>query len=267
MKLGFASLALLAFAAFPLGACRRERPVPEAARRAEDAATDASDRAPSAPLPSSSSPSSSSASRTHLTYRASFPLRDVTLRIADLHMSKRLDDVLTKSAAAVVVNGGFFGEDGEPVGLAVSEGRPLGRFSPQMSGGVLWVRDDVGHLSATEDYRETAVDFAVQCRPRLVVASRVNIRSDDGRRAARTALCLRDGGRTIELATARGDHGDAGPTLFELAGELLAEGCEDALNLDGGPSTAWAAAAGADGGVVFSPPVAPVRHAVVVRRK
>ena len=122
----------------------------------------------------------------------------------------------------------------------------------------------MGHLSPTEEYGERSVDFAVQCRPRLVVGSRVNIRSDDGRRAARTALCLRDAGRTIELASAR-DNGDGGPTLFQLAAELLAEGCEEALNLDGGPSTAWASVN--DHGTVFIPPVAPVRHAIVVRRR
>jgi uncharacterized protein YigE (DUF2233 family) len=190
---------------------------------------------------------------------ASFPVSSVELSIEDVHMSTRLDDVLRDRSVDLAVNGGFFDERGEPIGLAVSEGKPLGRFAPGMSGGVFWIRGEDAHITATEEYRQPDVDFAVQCRPRLVVSSRVNIRSDDGKRASRTAICLRDGGKTIELALARGAHGDAGPTLLELAEELLATGCEDALNLDGGPSTGWAARS------FVSLPAAPVRHALVVR--
>jgi hypothetical protein len=91
----------------------------------------------------------------------------------------------------------------------------------------------------------------------------VNIRSDDGRRAPRTAICLRSSGRSIELDTASGDGDDPGPTLRELASELADLGCEEALNLDGGPSTGRAARE--DGGISFDPPMAAVRHAVVVR--
>ena len=109
-----------------------------------------------------------------------------------------------------------------------------------MSGGVLWIKDGVAHLTATEEYRPDPVDFAVQCKPRLVVGSRVNIRSDDGRRAPRTALCLRKAGASIEADVALGDGDDGGPTLMELATELADASCEEALNLDGGPSTGWA---------------------------
>ncbi len=180
-------------------------------------------------------------------------------------MSSRLDEVQRKTAADLVVNGGFFDPDGAPVGLAISKGAQLSAFRPKLSGGVLWVRDGVAHLTATEDYREGSVDFAVQCRPRLVVGSRVNIRRDDGHRAERTAACLRDAGKTIEFVAATGERGAAEPTLRELAEELAASGCEEALNFDGGPSTGWAASG--DGGVTFVSPIAPVRHAVVVTRR
>ncbi len=203
--------------------------------------------------------------RPHVTRTASFALADVELSIEDVHMSTRLDDVLRRRKATLVVNGGFFDERGEPVGLAVSGGQPLGRFSRTMSGGVLWLRGDAAHLTATEEYGETGVGFAVQCRPRLVVGSRANVRSDDGRRAARTAVCLRDAGRRVELVMAEASGDDAGPTLFELAAELATAGCEEALNLDGGPSTGWAEAT--DAGVFFRSPAAPVRHAVVVTRR
>jgi uncharacterized protein YigE (DUF2233 family) len=201
--------------------------------------------------------------RRHVARTASFRLADVELSIEDLHLSTALDEVLRRHSAALVVNGGFFDERGEPLGLAVTGGATLSRFSPFMSGGVLWVRGEAAHLTATEEYREAAVDFAVQCRPRLVVGFRGNIRSDDGRRAARTAICLREGGQRLDFVMALADGDDGGPTLYELAAELVATGCEEALNLDGGPSTGWAQSAGP----FFRAPVAPVRHAVVVRKR
>ncbi len=250
------ALSLRTLAAVALVGCHHDASRTQPGARAGDAA----------PLPPDADAATAAATpSSHITEKATFHLADVTLAIADLHMSTRLDDVLAKTSASVAINGTFFDEHGDPVGLAVSDGHTLGRFSSQMSGGVLWVRDwardATAHLTATEDYREQPVAFAVQCRPRLVVESRVNIRSDDGRHAARTALCIRDAGRSLELVIARSDHGDGGPTLFQFAGELLAEGCEDALNLDGGPSTAWASAG------IFSPPVAPVRHAIVVVKR
>jgi uncharacterized protein YigE (DUF2233 family) len=186
----------------------------------------------------------------------------VTLTVEDLHLSTHFDEVLRRRSAAVVVNGGFFDDRGEPVGLAVSGGVTLSRFAPGLSGGVLWIRDRVAHLTATEEYAETSVDFAVQCRPRLVVDGRSNLRGDDGRRAARTAICLRDTGKEIRLVAVLPGAEDPRPTLYELAAELVAAGCENALNLDGGPSTGWADAQGADDYV--RPPVGPVRHAIVV---
>ncbi len=178
-------------------------------------------------------------------------------------MSTELDGVLARTEAKLVVNGGFFDPRGNPIGLAVSDGKVLSTFSPGMSGGVLWIREGVAHLTATEEYRSGPVDFAIQCRPRLVVGSRVNIRSDDGRRAPRTAVCVRSSGQSLEFDMAGEGGDDPGPTLKELASELADLGCEEALNLDGGPSTGWASRE--DGGVAFDPPLAPVRHAVVVR--
>jgi hypothetical protein len=99
------------------------------------------------------------------------------------------------------------------------------------------VRDGRAHLFEAESYvHDPATDFAVQCRPRLVVDGHNNLASDTGRRAARTALCLRDAGQMLDLVVVPAEQ-DAGPTLYELAEALIAHGCHDALNLDGGPST------------------------------
>jgi hypothetical protein len=246
--------AVLAVATLLVVGCRRE---PSAARGLPAAGGGTS------ALAASAEPDGSRSLTRHVRRRASFPVSSIGLTIEDVHMSRAFDDVLRRTGAALVVNGGFFDPRGEPLGLAVSGGKALSAFAAGMSGGVLWLRDGVAHLTATEDYEAGAVDFAIQCRPRLVVASRPNVRSDDGRRALRTALCLRDGGRTLEAVLA-GANGDAGPTLFELARELVDDGCEEALNLDGGPSTGWASVT--DAGLIVEPPFGAVRHVVVLRQ-
>jgi uncharacterized protein YigE (DUF2233 family) len=252
-------------AAMPLGAtgCRCDR------RGGETTETTAGPS--SAALPSGQ-PELSTAS--FIRERASFDVARVRVTLRDIGMGTAFDAVALASEAELVVNGGFFGEHDEPLGLAISEGRVLSSVSRSMSGGVVWIQNDLAHLSATEAATdastggyggEGAVDFAVQCRPRLVVDSHSNIRSDDGRRAPRTAICLRAGGRVIEFVLAADNVRESGPTLFELAARLTADGCENALNLDGGPSSGWASRT--EAGMSFVPPRGPVRHVIVVTRR
>jgi uncharacterized protein YigE (DUF2233 family) len=192
-----------------------------------------------------------------------FAVGSVRLRVVDLHRTRPLSEGLASDApnAYVAINGGFFDSRGEPLGLLVSNGKTLSALDRELSGGVLWIRDGVAHLDAAEDYEERAVDFAIQCRPRLVVEGSANIQSDDGRRAARTAICLRDKGRELELISRPAGPGE-GPTLFELARELEEQGCEEALNLDGGPSAGWVEPPGP--GATVREPRAAIRHAIVV---
>ncbi len=187
------------------------------------------------------------------------------VEVVDLRMSLALDDVVRTRGASLVINGGFFGLQGEPEGMVVSGGRLLSPFLARIGGGIVEARGGVAHLLDGEaPPLEQSADFALQCRPRLVVDRAVNIRRDDGQRADRTALCLRDGGRTLDVVVARtdGEEGLGGPTLYGFARVLARTGCEQALNLDGGPSTG---AAWRDGGQVrFLPPRSAVRHAVAI---
>ena len=118
----------------------------------------------------------------------------------------------------------------------------MSAMSLELGGGVVTVARGHAQLFAVEDYvAPSGIDFAVQCRPRLVVGSAQHVKQDDGREAERTALCLRDAGSTLEVVIARGAAPGAGPTLSAWSALLAARGCEGALNLDGGPSTgaAW----------------------------
>lgn len=190
---------------------------------------------------------------------------DVT--IEDVGMTRDLEGVLGRTGADLVVNGGFFDEQGKPLGLTMSNGVQLSGLTKKLSGGVLVVDASAqGRLFATESYAPPeGVRFAVQCRPRLVVGGQPNVRSDDGKRSERTALCLRDGGKTLEIDVVRG--GDGGPSLYALGRWLAGRGCEDALNLDGGPSTgaAWLEEGDAQKKVIA--PRGPIRQAIVFKKK
>jgi hypothetical protein len=170
----------------------------------------------------------------------SFPveLARAELVIDDLRFERDLRTSLTESGARIVVNGGFWDRDNEPEGLAISGGRELTPFDLELGGGVLVVRNRRAELLDAEEFTlPSDVDFAVQCKPRLVVGGANNLRRDDGRRAQRTALCIRDEGRVVDLILAVSEVREAGPSLYELALALVEHGCEQALNLDGGPSS------------------------------
>lgn len=196
-----------------------------------------------------------------------FPLATTRVEIEDIGMANDFGATRRATGADLVINGGFFDPTNRPEGLAISRGKELAPLVPALSGGVLVIDDRRGQLFESESYVPALMppSFAVQCRPRLVVDHKRNIHSDDGKRAARTALCLREHGTVIDAVIARrrgieGTDGDDGPTLFALADSLAHDGCEQALNLDGGPST----------GLSFEdrttphdePPTRKVRHAI-----
>ncbi|WP_394834585.1 phosphodiester glycosidase family protein [Pendulispora rubella] len=198
----------------------------------------------------------------------SYALADVNVSIEDAGMRPSLAPMLERPDALLAVNGGFFDSNGKALGLAISQGHSLAPFAPRLSGGVFGIEGERGWLSETESFvAPSKVDFAVQCRPRLVVDGKVNIRSDDGKRAERTAICLREHGTVLDFFIVRSDQTDhmLGPSLFALAQHLAEFGCEEALNLDGGPSTG--AAFWQDGKVQHLPPRGPIRHAIVVRAR
>lgn len=150
------------------------------------------------------------------------------------------------SAILAAVDAGFFERDRSPTGLLVSEGRLLHGWAHAGGSGVLELSSGVARVVPSAGYARGA-SLAVQCGPRLVEPGRVvGIRRDDGERFARTAACVRDQGRTLDLVATWGLTSPLrGPGLLRFAQRLAGpspvgdpEGCEAALNLDGGPSTA-----------------------------
>jgi uncharacterized protein YigE (DUF2233 family) len=146
----------------------------------------------------------------------------------------------------VAINGGFFELNLSPSGLMISEGRSISPLGPRGGSGVLVVENGRARLVSSDAFDPSAShpNFAIQCGPRLIEIDGSNgIRSSAVRVARRTALCIRDGGRTLDWVVAYQRDDRLGPSLYTLAtwlheGLLPGErGCDAALNLDGGPST------------------------------
>ena len=196
-----------------------------------------------------------------------FSLRVAETRfdVVDLGMGRDLAAALAQRSASLAVNGGYFAPSTEAEGLVIAAGKTLSPFAPALGGGVVVVRGGRAELRDASGFSPPVdADFAIQARPRLVVASAVNLHSDDGRGAERTALCVRDQGRNLEVIVAHGKTAaPGGPTLTLLAEMLVSRGCEGALNLDGGPSTG-AAWQGAER-VEVRAPRAAIRHALTFR--
>ncbi len=171
-----------------------------------------------------------------------------------------------QSSFLLAVNAGFFDAEVRPIGLAASGESQLTAFDASLGGGIVWTANGVAHLTAAEDWREPirglrTFDLALQSRPRLIVNSRNNIRRDDDIKAARTAVCLRKGGRELVFVRRAAESGFGGPSLHALAAELLTMGCEEALNLDGGPSAGWGSVDG-----TWAEPRTPIAMVLVVEK-
>jgi uncharacterized protein YigE (DUF2233 family) len=146
-------------------------------------------------------------------YSFEFRLASARFEVIDMGMSSELTPVLEHGGATLVVNGGFFDRQRRAEGLVVSRSQELAAFSATLGGGVLVVakgrvslHDAIGFALPPE------AEFAVQARPRLVVDGARNVQGDDGPRAERTALCVRDGGQAMEVIVVRGEAPGHGPT-------------------------------------------------------
>jgi len=134
-----------------------------------------------------------------------------------------------RSGATAVFNGPFFDLDGSPMGLLIVDGVERVALRPVDWGVFVWdgVRPSIVH---TNDWKPAAgVLQAFQVGPRLLVdGAPLSLKRQSARR---TALCVQPDGRIEVLVAGTAVWAD------DLAAFFAAEGCTDALNLDGGTST------------------------------
>lgn len=167
----------------------------------------------------------------------------IQTRWAESQAGKAVGGFLTGKGSVLAVNGGFFDMSNDdqltPSGLLVVNRRPISALNDNSSGLLLVVGHSI-HIEPVKSPSAVSLaaqaDFALQSGPLLVEHGANGILSDDGQRQRRAAVCItRDHFSVIVVD-------DRGLSLFQL-GKLLALpaseggfGCDDALNLDGGPS-------------------------------
>ena len=139
----------------------------------------------------------------------------------------------TKMGAQVVVNGGYFDDKSQPIGLRIGDGKRAHAFYARANWGVFYIRDGVAAISHTRDYKPSPrTQQAMQCGPRLVVGGKTtDLKPQSGRR---TGVGIDARGRVVIAVS-------DGALTFQEWAQLWADsdalGCRDALNLDGGGST------------------------------
>jgi len=174
-------------------------------------------------------------------HRFRLPVAGLHSEVVDLGYERPVVDALGN--ADVVVNGGYWGwtstERRTLIGLVSANGKQWSPLRNALNGGVLVLHEGKASIAPSRGYRGPEhPDLAIQCSPRLVVAGAVVANLNTHSRAARTAVCVRDAGTTLDIYVT--DPEQLGPSLHDLATWLVGQGCEHALNLDGGPSTAAA---------------------------
>jgi exopolysaccharide biosynthesis protein len=137
------------------------------------------------------------------------------------------------------VNGGYFRENGAPVGLLVSEGRELHPFErARLLSGMFLVRAGRPQIQRTRVAPSGPLEGAIQCGPLLVERGATVAGLNDERVAPRTFVFLTGRGR-VGIGVIRST------TLAQVAWLLISPGLvrDDrvsvALNLDGGSSTGF----------------------------
>ena len=175
----------------------------------------------------------------------SFSAREHTLKVADIAppTRRKLAEVAREAGALAGCNASYFHPDFRPLGLVISGSQAIhGQERAKLLSGILAVRGNRIELVRSAAFRPGSdVSAAIQAGPWLVEDGTAIGGLDTTKRARRTIVATDGRGRWALIATSP-------VTLADAAG-LLASGLavpdwevRDALNLDGGSSTAlWAA--------------------------
>jgi uncharacterized protein YigE (DUF2233 family) len=203
---------------------------------------------------------------TYELYAFDISLKEFRIAAVDLGTTKSLRSALERKGSVLAINAGYFDKNNNPEGLVVSEGKSLSEYKSSLGGGVLTISGQFAQLHDSTGFNPTPqLDFAIQCKPRLVVDGKTNIKTDDKKVAARTAICIKKGGTSLEVfVTQDKTKGpSSGPSLATLADILVARDCEQGINLDGGPSSGvfWQE----KGTVKGFAPQANIRQALVIQ--
>ncbi len=160
------------------------------------------------------------------------PLDRFELRLltpAQGRQGARVSEMGAAAGALVAVNASYFLADYTPLGFLVSGGKVLQK-PRKVDWGVFFVKERRATLLHVRDLGDVAgLEFAVQAGPRLVVDGKPMALKPQ--RARRSMLGIDGQGRAV-LAVST-----LPLSLAEAADFLVGQGIQQALNLDGGPSS------------------------------
>ncbi len=162
-----------------------------------------------------------------------------------------LREIVESKGALAGINGGYFDEGLEPIGLLISDDRVFhGLQRAKILSGIFYIKGGHPALARTREFPSVkGVQQAIQCGPFLVDGGRPVPGLDNGRVAARTFI--------FSCGSSLWGFGICRSVTLEEMGRILAEiplvpdhPISRALNFDGGSSTAFYVKTG--NGTIFS---------------
>jgi exopolysaccharide biosynthesis protein len=166
---------------------------------------------------------------------------NVHLEVADLRLipaggssSRRtVAEIVAPYPAVVAMNASFFDSEGRAMGLAVDGGRAMAG-GKRRSWGALVIEDRHARIVLGAEIKDDhAHRLVVQGIPRLVVGG--TIQPLKPQIAERTAVCAK--GTVVVLVVSTKAESTPFARFLAAPPDQGGLGCQDALNLDGGPST------------------------------
>ena len=133
--------------------------------------------------------------------------------------------------ALIGINGGFFDEHNNPLGLRISNKKILNPLKKISWWGVFYIINNQPAIVSMSNYTYSPnINTAIQSGPRLLINHHKP--SLKAGLAARSALGITENNQLIMLVTE-----NTPMTTSKLADLMLSIGCRDAINLDGGSSS------------------------------
>jgi hypothetical protein len=193
---------------------------------------------------------------------ARMPRNGTKAKLVDLPAGKSLAVAAHDEGALLAINGSYFDDAFQPIGLVRIDGKDTGSLVDQAPLSGLVVMDSAGtiNLAKRDPAALSGTASAFQAGPFLVEpGGKVGIHSSDGKAAERTIVAMNDKDVFVLLTTP--------VTLFDAADALIAwpllggPSLDRALNLDGGPSSGFVI--DVLGSRMQRPPRGQIRNAIV----
>lgn len=143
-----------------------------------------------------------------------------------------IDEYAEASNALLAINGGFFDENYQPLGLRIDNKQLKNPVKNISWWGIFYLKNQQAFLTSINHFDSKTPDFAIQSGPRLIINNKIPPLKPG--RAERSALGITQDGQVILLIT---DNMPLSTTELAQMMKSAPLYCENALNLDGGSSS------------------------------